>query len=421
MKNIFLLLFYFFACPAVGISQDFSGEWKGELTQKGKSDTFLYTVNLRQNGDKVEGTAASEGKNGGVTAKFILGGVWDGASMTLQEVQQTEPPKSRWCLKHIRLTIKNLDGVAALVGDWEAEGCQPGNLVLKNEKFPLSDIPAVHKTEKSLEKSSPFPGKWTGFLSQSDRDYGFYFELILAADGTGISHIISDGQGGNATHQLNWKFDAATGELHFEETGITEKSVPSWRWCIKSGDLFFNREENRLSMLGNWSGYIEGYTAETGPCAAGKLYVEKPLFKKDDLLPYPVQAGENEAPKPAGVADYKKNEGRNVEIERILEVKNKTVKIRVWDNGTVDGDVLSLFLNGEQLLKNYRVTRQKKEIIVQLEKPVNYIILHAIDLGNISPNTVAVSVYDGVQEQVVIISSNLKTSGAIMIREFSVK
>jgi len=197
--------------------------------------------------------------------------------------------------------------------------------------------------------------------------------------------------------------------------------VPSWRWCIKSGSLYFKKEENRRSLAGAWTGYIEGFTAESGPCAPGHLYVEKPIFKKEDLVQPPAGAPPSDlAAKPAGVAGYEKNQGREVDVIRVLEVKNKTVRIRVWDNGTVDGDICTLFLNGEIILKNYRVTRQKHETIVTLDKPVNYLILHAINLGKISPNTIAVSVDDGTGEQVVMVSSTLKKSGAVMIREFTV-
>lgn len=44
-------------------------------------------------------------------------------------------------------------------------------------------------------------------------------------------------------------------------------------------------------------------------------------------------------------------------------------------------------------------------------------VLHADDLGDISPNTVAVSIDDGQREQVIIVSSNLAESGALMIRK----
>jgi hypothetical protein len=150
--------------------------------------------------------------------------------------------------------------------------------------------------------------------------------------------------------------------------------------------------------------------------------VERPVFKKEEITVEHAPAAGKEAPAvtPLAVKDYVKKQKREVEVERVLEVKNKTIRIRVWDNGTVDGDVCTLFLNGEMILKNYRVTRNKHVITVKLEKPVNYIILHAINLGSITPNTIAVSVDDGTGEQVVIVSSNLGTSGAIMIREFTV-
>jgi hypothetical protein len=148
------------------------------------------------------------------------------------------------------------------------------------------------------------------------------------------------------------------------------------------------------------------------------LYVEQPIFDQDETVAKP---GEPAKPAQVELKAYETKTKRDVDVERVLEVKSKTVRIRVWDNGTVDGDVLSLFLNGDQILKNYRVTRQKHETIVKLDKPTNFIILHALNVGTISPNTVAVSVDDGVQEQVVIISSNLDKSGAIMIREFTVK
>ena len=41
---------------------------------------------------------------------------------------------------------------------------------------------------------------------------------------------------------------------------------------------------------------------------------------------------------------------RTIKVERVLEVQSSSIKIKVWDNGTVDGDVATLFLNGERIL-----------------------------------------------------------------------
>ncbi|MBK8563199.1 MAG: hypothetical protein IPN76_07570 [Saprospiraceae bacterium] len=251
---------------------------------------------------------------------------------------------------------------------------------------------------------------------------GFISEMKFNEDGMGTSHITSDGEGGNAVHRFSWSYDAASQQLDFQEIEILEESVPSWRWCMKSGKLHFKKERHRLSLTGDWHGFIEGFDEKSGGCAPGKLYVEQPILAESE----PTNPNETNDPiiakhDPPQIKAYETKTKREADVERVLEVRSKTIRIRVWDNGTVDGDVLSLFLNGEQIVKNYRVTRQKHETIVKLDKPTNFIILHAINLGSISPNTVAVSVDDGFEEQVVIISSNLDKSGAIMIKEFTVK
>jgi hypothetical protein len=426
MQKIYWLLLLFVSLACTSRAQDFSGAWTGELRQNGKPDVFEYRIDLTQKGNKVEGFATSKGKDGTV-ARFEIGGVWNGQHLAIQEVDQLEPPNARWCLKHIRLSFSEKNGIATLAGNWEAQGCTPGTLTLSRQ---TSSNQIENGTPSSLPDKSgqaiPHPsslitGKWSGHLSQSDRDYGFYFEMKFEEGGSGTSHITSDGEGGNAVHRLRWTFDEAAGRLDFEELELIEESVPSWRWCMKSGSLFFKKEESRLSLKGDWKGYIEGFDLQSGPCAPGYLYVEKPVFKQEELVQRPADSPPSALPaKPIGVTDYEKKTKRDVEVERVLEVKNRTIRIRVWDNGTIDGDICTLFLNGEMILKNYRVTRNKHETIVKLEKPVNYLILHAINTGSISPNTVAVSVDDGTQEQVVIVSSNLKTSGAVMIREFTV-
>ncbi len=401
-------LFSFFLLIFHADAQNLGGRWAGEVTQEGKPGIFLYEINLTQTGETVSGTATSRKKEGGSEAAFEVGGVWDGSTLTLQEVRQTQPPNARWCLKHIRLQLADCEGVACLKGNWEAEGCTPGKMELSRDEESGMRDDAAGAASSLIPPPSSLTGRWFGRLSQSDREYGFYFEMDLKEDGTGVSKIYSDGEGGNATHRLNWTWDEPSGALRFEETGIEEKSVADWRWCIKSARLPLKKEANRLSLSGDWQGFIEGFTGETGTCASGDLYLEKPLFKKEELTQAPVYQ------------QYVKQNGRTVQVQRLMEVQKKTVKIRVWDNGTVDGDILTLFLNGKIIVKNYRVTRQKHETIVTLDQPVNYLILHAINLGSISPNTVAVSVDDGVLEQVVIVSSNLKESGAIMMREFKV-
>ncbi len=416
---VFHFAFLFFL--KIGYSQNLTGVWSGTVTQTGKSGNFLYAIEMVLDGQKVTGTATSSNADGTGSAKFEVGGTFYGKLLVLQEVLQLEPENAKWCLKHVRLQYVEKQGIASLEGTWEAQGCKPGTMQLTNGSKGLNSELSV--TSESTPPNFPisnfqFPARFSGNLSQSDRDYGFYFEMTFNEHGTGTSHIVSDGEGGNATHRLRYTFDEAAQRLDFEETEILEESVPSWRWCMKSGSLFYRKEKNRLSLAGKWHGFIEGTDPQTGACAPGKIYAEQPILHQNESTAKPDEPAK---PDPVEIKAYETKTKREVDVERVLEVRNKTVRIRVWDNGTVDGDVLSLFLNGEQIVKNYRVTREKYETIVKLDKPTNFIILHALNVGSISPNTVAVSVDDGFEEQVVIISSNLDKSGAIMIKEFTVK
>lgn len=382
-------------------AQQLSGTWQGLLHQNGNADVYTYTLLLSQKGDELYGESRSATPDGSAEARFEIGGIADGPKITLQEVQQLSPdpsnPKNRWCLKHIRLSLSVKNDTLILTGTWSASGCQPGTLILKKASS------SVGKGQKAILTE----GKWTGYLSQSDRNYGFFFSMEFYPDGNGTSQIISDTEGGNASMDFQWTYNDSTGLVNFAEQHIKSRSVAQWRWCLKTASLSLNSTATTWTLNGHWEGYIPD--PPTGPCAPGFLYIEKP---KAEAIPQTAAS----TPLP-----YEQKTNRQVEVQRTLEVKNKQVKIKIWDNGIVDGDVLSLFLNGELLVKNYRVTRDKLTIPVTLDQPHNYIILHAINTGSISPNTVAVSVDDGTSEQMVILSSNLKTSGAIMVKEFVVE
>ncbi|MCG8330279.1 MAG: hypothetical protein MI974_21455 [Chitinophagales bacterium] len=383
------------------IAQNFSGQWEGYITQDNLSDKFKYTINVQQRGNSIYGTSASLTMDGEHGARFELSGFWDGKILVLQELKQTMPSQPQWCIKYATLTLDEDGAVQKLSGRWKANGCTPGDMVLSRK--------LAMKTDTLVQEINPtLTGKWTGTLSQSDRDYGFYFEAEFTEGGEGQSYIVSEDNGGSATHLLNWSSLNKT-RLTFEESGILKKSDGDWRWCIKSGDLKFRRDGSRLILEGTWSGYIEGYTKETGACAKGRLYLEKPVMTETIIRH-----------QKAIQQPYESESQRTVKIERVLEVSRPNIKLKVWDNGTVDGDVVTLFLNGERILHNHRVSKRKIGIPVTLQQEANFLILHAEDLGDISPNTVAVAVDDGEKEQVIILSSNLEESGAVMIRQFKV-
>ena len=105
------------------MAQEVDGKWIGWLSQDGKKDTFYYEINIAQNGDGISGVAFSSVNQGKFQARFVLSGVKQGEKMVIQEVEQIEPEKPKWCLKYMTLQS---DGAGAYYGDWKADGCTPG-------------------------------------------------------------------------------------------------------------------------------------------------------------------------------------------------------------------------------------------------------------------------------------------------------
>ncbi len=386
----------------VAAGQQFAGRWEGILTQPSKTDTFYYELSLTQQGQTIAGVSRSRTPDGKSAAAFTLTGFWDGKQLVLQEVEQTEPSNGGWCLKYATLSFRTAAGFDVLEGNWKADRCSSGHLQVRRQNTLKEVI-----TESEVPFS--WAGRWTGHLSQSDRDYGFFYELQLDDQGRGRSYIVSEDNGGSAFHELTWQVRVQDSTLLLQETLVSEKTDDRWKWCIKSAQLRLRREGGRYLLSGTWSGYLEGHTPQNGRCAPGDMYLEQPIVTRQERY-FEQQQSQT----------YASEAHREVRVSRVVEVQKPTIRIRVWDSGTVDGDVATLFLNGKKILHKYRVTKSKYAIPVTLQEDNNFLILHAEDLGNIPPNTVAVSIDDGVKEQVIILSSDLKTSGAILIRQFKI-
>lgn len=106
---------------------------------------------------------------------------------------------------------------------------------------------------------------------------------------------------------------------------------------------------------------------------------------------------------------------RKVERQTSLKVKSLEFEISIRDRGAVDGDIISLNLNGEWILNEYTVSKSPYKIKVKLNPNFtnNYLILYAHNLGEISPNTAQVSVVIDGKKYNLQLSSDLEKSGAI--------
>lgn len=106
--------------------------------------------------------------------------------------------------------------------------------------------------------------------------------------------------------------------------------------------------------------------------------------------------------------------GRKYKVQQTLNAESKTMKINIYDKNRVDGDIVSIYLNGKLIVENVQVTHQKKEISLQLQSGSNVLVMYAINLGRIPPNTAALEINNGSKRnKITTLVSDFKNSGAL--------
>ncbi|WP_299536866.1 hypothetical protein [Ulvibacterium sp.] len=109
-------------------------------------------------------------------------------------------------------------------------------------------------------------------------------------------------------------------------------------------------------------------------------------------------------------------DGRKLTYVKELTVKGKEIRINLWDHGRKDGDIVSIYLNGEAVVSEYYLEYRKKTFEVQLDptKP-NDLFLYAHNLGKFPPNTVSIEILDGADSENIVLNSDLKSCEAVLI------
>lgn len=110
-------------------------------------------------------------------------------------------------------------------------------------------------------------------------------------------------------------------------------------------------------------------------------------------------------------------DGRNLNYVNEIQVKSENIKINLRDHGRVDGDIVSIYLNGEAVVSKYLLTYRNKTFDVKLDPTKsNDLFLYAHNLGKSPPNTVAIEIKDGPVSEKIILNSDLKSCEAVLIK-----
>ncbi len=97
-----------------------------------------------------------------------------------------------------------------------------------------------------------------------------------------------------------------------------------------------------------------------------------------------------------------------------LNLLSRKLTFQIWDAQVIDGDIISIFINDECIVKEYSIVNDRHTVSFDASMYKKaYLYLHAHNVGTIPPNTATMMVSDGVQEIQVELRSDLTGSAAM--------
>ena len=111
--------------------------------------------------------------------------------------------------------------------------------------------------------------------------------------------------------------------------------------------------------------------------------------------------------------------GRKSEFTQIVSFKSDSLQLSLYDNGEIDGDTVSVFMNGEVILskQGLKASAIKKTIYITPGNEDFTLVLFAENLGKYPPNTGLLVVHDGADVYNLRFSSDFQKNAGIVFRK----
>ncbi len=131
--------------------------------------------------------------------------------------------------------------------------------------------------------------------------------------------------------------------------------------------------------------------------------------------PVPPPVKKSEPVDPTAATDIGK---RKIENLQALYFKSDSLQLTLYDNGEVDGDTVSVVMNGKVIMPKVGLSTNavRKTIYTQEVGDSIQLIMYAETLGSLPPNTGLLIVYDGSDRYEIRFSGDMQKSSAIVFR-----
>jgi hypothetical protein len=226
-----------------------------------------------------------------------------------------------------------------------------------------------------LSSAQDINGIWKGRLVMEPGGcfpvYNIELQLqVVGTRITGVSYHYSD-----TSNYVKETFEGTMNKdssLAISELGVTTFHIPSdCVPCIKKYALTYHKGSGPEEQLrGTWTGRTMDNKAACPPGTIVLIRYDKSSFKPEMKLPPQLTR-------------------RKVELVKEIRVDTGVIKIDFYDNGQIDGDTISIYVNGMPAATNKHLSAKPVSITVKIDakRTEQEVIMVGENLGTIPPNT----------------------------------
>ena len=245
------------------------------------------------------------------------------------------------------------------------DGYTAHTYVNSKDDATFSRNPRSYKTENTFIKKREFYYTYPDAILDSTY---FYTDLLYPAENPYVSFLVFGDILASLTIDDDGIFTYTNGSIENSTEGVTSNLTGydelRLSWIIPENLEILSYRSNKS---GEWKKFERGITFTSGKGVNDVVWEIK------------YRARDNKVDDDTEYDEYKE----------VINLPGNKVKISIWDNEEVDGDIISIEVNGEWIIKNLEVKQCKTTFFIDLPHQVNYLMLKAENVGGKSPNTSA--------------------------------
>jgi len=426
--RIFLLLVFLFPLKLFAQQDiDITGVWKGQLFDDTTSQYIPYEIAISENNGKLSGYSYAVFKGDSVDeigVKTLK--IWKKADkIIIQDVDlisnnySIAPPKRLKKLIEATLTIK--DSIMTIAGKWRTnwiKGYHPvtGSIEIKRKNDQWKDDPLIKKlddmkltanlsfipkepNEQSLALNNTTSSSQTKKDIDSKKQTGATNTNNVSSQSASIKDSINNAKA--IAKQQEAKVKDSINNARAVAKQLEAKAKDS----INNAKAIAKQQEAKVKDSVNNAKAIAKQLEAAAKDSINKANAAaKQLAKKEKNV--------------EGVATQELAAKRKTAVKRSIYFHTDSLVITLYDNGVVDGDTVSVLMNGSLIFSKAGLSDKPITKTIYMDGLPDSIalVMFAENLGSIPPNTGLMIIYDGKNRNEIFYSADLQNNDAIVLR-----